>query len=88
MKRILQKKDATLRRENFYETEGCVFCKINQQKENYNKFINYCAPTCFDIIVSSSGSSHSLPFQVIYVHRGNECELPEDDTTVSKHVGA
>ena len=30
---------------------------INQQKHNYNDFINYYASTCFDTIVSSLGSS-------------------------------
>ena len=33
------------------------FCKLTNKKHDYNKFINYYAPTCFDTIVSSSGSS-------------------------------
>ena len=36
----------------------------HQQKHNYNCYINYHAPTSFDTIVSSSGSSYSLPRQV------------------------
>ena len=38
----------------------------DQQMHNY--FINYHTPTCFDTIVSSSGSSQSIPCQVTHVY--------------------
>ena len=39
-----------------------LFCTMNQQIHNY--FTNYHTPTCFDTIMSSSGSSQSVPCQV------------------------
>ena len=37
----------------------CIFIIFyyDQQKHNYNYFTNYHTPTCFNAIVSSSGSS-------------------------------
>ena len=45
------------------------FFKKDKQKHNYNSFINYYNATCFDIFVSFSGSSKSVPRQVTQVYQ-------------------
>jgi hypothetical protein len=66
-----------------------------------NYLTNCHTPTCFDSIVSSSGSSSLVPCKVtqvfqmellviqftIKIFQGIDFKLPEDDTIVSKHVG-
>jgi len=44
----------------------------------------YTAATYFDTIASSSGTALTYLCNLA----GSNYELPEDDTTVSKHVGA
>ena len=47
--------------------EHAIFLYYNHQKHNYKQFTNYHAAACFDTIVSSSGSSYSLPRHVTQV---------------------
>ena len=48
--------------------------------------INYHTFTCFDTIVSSTGSCSCI-WNTCLTWRGTDYELSEDDTIVSKHLG-
>jgi len=58
----------------------------------YYTAIYYTAPTCFDIIMPSSieilNCISKTAFTYFRYLAGTDYELPEDDTLVSKHVGA
>jgi hypothetical protein len=73
-----------------------IILYYDQQIHNY--FTNYHTPTCFDTIMSSSGSLYqffaklhkyfnSCFWNACVTWQGIDYKLPEDDTIVSKPVG-